>query len=113
MAYLSKNPTPYALLAFVYIYKTIGRLLYALQGNTPADSSIHPAKKFVYWEGKIHKNDFSDFQYGVDEYIRNYFGACGYKLIDATQLEQEMKEQLTNPINSVIVFADNRFPVKY
>ncbi|KAA9040807.1 PQQ-binding-like beta-propeller repeat protein [Ginsengibacter hankyongi] len=86
-------------------------LLYALQGNTPADSSIHPGKKFVYWEGKIHKNDFSDFQNGIDEYIRDYFAACGYKLIDAAELEQEMKEQLTNPANSVIVFADNRFPL--
>ncbi len=86
-------------------------LLYALEGNESVDSTTHIPKKLVYWEGKIGENDYSYFQNGIDEYLRNYFVACGYKLINAAQLEQEMKEQLTNPSNSVVVFADNKFPL--
>jgi eukaryotic-like serine/threonine-protein kinase len=85
--------------------------LYALRGNTTAGSSTVIPKKFVYWEGRINKNEYGYFQNGVDEYLRNYFVACGYELVNSTRLEQVMKEQLSNPSASVIVFADNKFPI--
>ncbi len=85
-------------------------MLYALQGRTTTDSTMNTPKKFVYWEGKNNKNDYSYFQNGIDQYIRDYFVACGYQLLDSAQLAREMKEQLINPVAAVIVFADNRFP---
>lgn len=85
--------------------------LYALQGNNDHDTSINTFKKLVYWEGKKNPDAYSDFQNGVDEFIRDYFIASGYKLINAQQLEAAMQEQLSSHGHSVIVFADNRFPL--
>ncbi|MEP6948557.1 MAG: PQQ-binding-like beta-propeller repeat protein [Ginsengibacter sp.] len=86
-------------------------MLYALQGNATADSSTVIPKKFVYWEGKTGMNDYSYFQNDIDQYLRNYFVACGYQLVNSSQLEVVMKEQLTNPSPGVIVFPDNKFPI--
>lgn len=83
--------------------------LYALEANLSTDASAITPKKLVYWEG-IKKRDYSDFQNGIDVYLREYFVSCGYQLVDSLQLQQAMNEQLANEIPSVIVFADNRFP---
>lgn len=86
-------------------------MLYALQGDRNASVVATAApKKVVYWEGTKIKNDFSYFRNGIDEYIRNYFVAVGYQLMNENQLEQLMKDQLNKGGKSVVVFADNRFP---
>jgi outer membrane protein assembly factor BamB len=98
-------------------------MLYALQ-SAPASSETAPVtapKKIVYWQGKLAKNDFTDFQNGIDQYIRDYFIGNGYKLVDEKELAAIMREQTAlttksenaatgNSLKSVIVFADNRFP---
>jgi eukaryotic-like serine/threonine-protein kinase len=85
--------------------------LYALQGSSNADTASLVPKRFVYWEGKISKNDFSYFQNGIDQYLRDYFVGCGYELIDAPKLREIMNDQLSAPSRSVIIFADNKFPL--
>ncbi len=101
-------------------------MLYALQGapsspaTTPstlpapahANTAASPAapKKMVYWQGKLTRNDFTDFQNGIDQYIRDYFIGNGYKLVDAKELDSIMRDQAASSSRSVIVFADNRFP---
>jgi outer membrane protein assembly factor BamB len=86
-------------------------MLYALQGapTSPAGSPAVP-KKIVYWQGKLTKNDFADFQNGIDQYIRDYFIGNGYKLVDDKELASIMRDQARSSSKSVIVFADNRFP---
>ncbi len=87
-------------------------VLYALEANpgmTSATVTQQPVK-IVYRQGPASKDDYTDFQNGVDEFIKNYFIACGYKLVDEKELAQVMNDQLTNKTKSVIVFADNRFP---
>lgn len=84
-------------------------MLYALKGNMTANSTSAEVKKAVYMQEK-NKNDYDYFSPGVDEYLKDYFVRLGYKLLDATTVEQFMQEQLTQKVSSVIVFADNKFP---
>jgi hypothetical protein len=92
--------------------------LYALQGASLTSPAASPAapKKIVYWQGKLNKNDFADFQNGIDQYIRDYFIGNGYTLVDDKELASIMGDQAaSSPTTgstprSVIVFADNRFP---
>ena len=85
-------------------------MLYALDGSVITDTSSVPFKKIVYWQGPNNKNDYRDFQNGVDQYLRDYFVGCGYTLVNAGQLQNVMSEQINKPSPCVIVFADNRFP---
>lgn len=86
-------------------------VLYGLSGETQGSASPASYTKLVYYEGKKNVNDYSDFQNGIDTYLRDYFVACGYKLVNADELGAAMNNQLTSHARSVIVFADNRFPV--
>jgi eukaryotic-like serine/threonine-protein kinase len=94
-------------------------MLYALEGEPSGPDSAGDAgtqgaagkpKKFVYWQGKVNDHDYTDFQNGVDQYLRDYFVAAGYKLVNEKELAGLMREQLSNRSKTVIVFADNRFP---
>jgi len=102
--------TPVLRNGMVYCATEAG-VVYGLAGNTKG--SVEPASytRMVYYEGTKHPKDFKDFQNGIDSYLRDYFIACGYKLVAEDELEAAMKQQLTSHARSVIVFADNRFPV--
>lgn len=84
-------------------------VMYALQGGVTATRFTGEVKKIVYWQEK-DKKDFDYFRAGVDEYLKKYFAAQGYQLMNAKDLEQFMQEQLAKKMASVIVFSDNKFP---
>lgn len=84
-------------------------VLYALQGNMSASSSVNEVQKAVYWQEK-NKKDYDYFAPGVDQYLKAYFVRLGYKLLDAAGLQQFMQDQSAKKAASVVVFADNKFP---
>ncbi|MDP4215828.1 MAG: PQQ-binding-like beta-propeller repeat protein [Bacteroidota bacterium] len=83
---------------------------YGLEGDMAADSASRPAARYVYWQGRASKSDYLDFGNGIDQHLRDYFTGSGYRLVNAEELVQVMKDQSAHPSGSVIVFADNRFP---
>jgi outer membrane protein assembly factor BamB len=84
-------------------------ILFALQGSKSTDTLTTP-RKLVYWDPKKDTTYFNYFENGLDEYIKNYFVAAGYDLVDDAKLTQAMQDLVSKKTPSVIVFADNNFP---
>ena len=82
--------------------------LYALGGtNRSASANSRQPRKAVFWEA-LAGNPW--FTFGVGEWVRDYFKANGYEVIDSKGLNDFLKKQSDEGGASVIVFANNRFP---
>jgi outer membrane protein assembly factor BamB len=101
--------TPVLAGAIIYCGTENG-VLYALDGDKMADSTTRRSARYVYWQGRMSNTDYADFGNGIDQHLRDYFTGCGYRLVNAAELEQVMKDQSAHPSACVIVFPDNRFP---
>lgn len=80
--------------------------LYALAAETGSAPAV-PAHKAVFW---ISNPPSAYFKYGIDLYIRDYFIAEGYSLLDAKTVDSFMRKRTDDREPSVIVFATNFFP---
>jgi eukaryotic-like serine/threonine-protein kinase len=100
--------SPVAADGMVYFGSDDGNL-YALQGSTLPDTTVHRAKKAVFWDARPGVST-GWFVGGTDEWIRDYFKREGYSVVDAGGLEQFMREQLASKGRSVVIFAEHRVP---
>jgi len=69
------------------------------------ENSSPKADKAVFYN-----KDFSTRKTWVDAYIKDYFVAEGYELLDENKLTEFLKEHVKNKNPSVIVLATNYFP---
>lgn len=82
-------------------------VMYALRGH-PLPEQEKPAK-IIYWEDRPGSKWFKN---GLDQYIRDYFKNEGYKVFNAAEIAEFMKQRLQETGRSVVVFANNRIPAE-
>jgi outer membrane protein assembly factor BamB len=101
--------TPVVADGIVYCGSDTG-VMYALSMASQSHAQPIKPRRIVYWEGMKTPKAFSWFANSTDVAVREQLVAAGYEWLDATQLEKFMRDQLTTPSPSVVVFADNKIP---
>ena len=101
--------TPIVNNGMVYFGSDDGNV-YALKGAEDDAARTYPPKKIVYWEGPKTDTSFIPFQFNTDLWLRDYFAASGYKLMNTNELVNFIKNEAYKKYRSVIVLADNKIP---
>ena len=101
--------TPVVSDGMVYFGSDDGNI-YALKGTPDEAAEKLPPYKIVYWEGPKTDTSFIAFQFNTDLWLRDYFAAAGYKLMNTNQLVNFIKNEEYKRYRSVIVLADNKIP---
>ena len=83
-------------------------ILFALAGSN-REVQLN-TKKVVYWQGNKSAGEYNTFPEGASISIREYFKNAGYEAADATQISKILRDLIESRQQSVIVFADNKFP---
>ncbi|HMB91438.1 MAG TPA: PQQ-binding-like beta-propeller repeat protein [Rhodothermales bacterium] len=90
----------------VYVGSDDG-VLYAITDGPEAPAMQPTSHRAVYWSADA---SYKWFRAGMDQYIRDYFAAEGYEVLNDSSLAGFMQKHLTDTQPSVVVFATNLVP---
>ena len=91
----------------VYVGSDDGAL-YAITDIPASQAAPSAPHRAVYWSADA---PYNWFRAGMDQYIRDYFAAEGYEVLNDSSLAGFMQAHLADPQPSVVVFATNLVPV--